>query len=271
MNTTKNNEKKLKPSKDHIIIRKTIREAGKIALKWFEKDPKTWKKNDGSDVSEADIEIDNYLQQTLTKKINKVGWLSEENKDNQTRLDFDKVLLVDPIDGTKSFLEKKKDFCISIALVLKGRPISGLILNPIKNELYEAELNKGSWLNSKQIFTTKATNLENSNMCAFRPMFFHPAWKRPWPKMNIINKNSIAYRMSLVAKGEFDAMMALNKKNDWDLAAGDLIISEAGGKVTDHKGRKLIYNKNKTIKKSIIGSCRDLHPKIIERVEEIDL
>ena len=102
-------------------------------------------------------------------------------------------------------------------------------------------------------------------------MFFHPAWKRPWPKMNIINKNSIAYRMSLVAKGEFDAMMALNTKNDWDLAAGDLIISEAGGKVTDHKGRKLIYNKNKTIKKSVIGSCRGLHPKIIERVEEIDL
>ena len=67
MNTIKNNEKKLKPSKDHIIIRETIREAGKIALKWFEKDPKTWKKNDGSDVSEADIEIDNYLQQTLTK------------------------------------------------------------------------------------------------------------------------------------------------------------------------------------------------------------
>lgn len=267
----KNKTKNFNPSKDHLIIRKTILKAGEIALKWFNKGPRVWKKDDGSDVSEADIEIDNYLYKTLTKKINKVGWLSEEKKDTQTRLNFNKVLLVDPIDGTKSFLQGKDDFCISIALVLNGRPISGLIFNPLRRELYEAELNKGSWINSKQIFTTKVTHLENSNMCAFKPMFSHPAWKRPWPKMNIINKNSIAYRMSLVAKGEFDAMMALNKKNDWDLAAGDLIISEAGGKVTDHKGRKLIYNKGKTIKKSIIGCCNGLHPKIIEMVKEIEL
>ena len=108
-------------------------------------------------------------------------------------------------------------------------------------------------------------------MCAFKPMFSHPAWKSPWPKMLIENKNSIAYRMALVSNGKFDSMMALNTKSDWDVAAGDLIINEAGGKVTDHKGNQLLYNLENTSKKSIIGTCMSLHDKILERVIEINL
>ena len=108
-------------------------------------------------------------------------------------------------------------------------------------------------------------------MCAFEPMFSHPAWKSPWPRMLIENKNSIAYRMALVSTGKFDSMMALNTKSDWDIAAGDLLITESGGKVTDHKGNQLIYNLKNISKKSIIGTCEGLHDKIIERVEEIKL
>ena len=77
--------------------------------------------------------------------------------------------------------------------------------------------------------------------------------------------------MALVSSGQFDSMMALNTKSDWDIAAGDLLITESGGKVTDHKGNQLIYNLKKYIKKSIIGTCEGLHDKIIERVEEIKL
>ena len=121
------------------------------------------------------------------------------------------------------------------------------------------------------IIIIKTSKLENSKMCAFKPMFSHPAWKRPWPKMFIDNKNSIAYRMALVSSGRFDSMMALNTKSDWDIAAGDLLITESGGKVTDHKGNQLIYNLKNISKKSIIGTCEGLHDKIIERVEEIKL
>ena len=258
-------------SKEHNIIKETIIEGGKIALKWFNNKPNVWKKEDGTDVSEADIEIDNFLQVELKKKIPNTGWLSEENKDDYSRLDYEKTLIVDPIDGTKSFLTGKKDFCIAIALIKYGRPISAVILNPINKELFEAEKNKGSWLNLKKIYTSKTSKLENSKMCAFKPMFSHPAWKSPWPRMLIENKNSIAYRMALVSNGRFDSMMALNTKSDWDVAAGDLIINEAGGKVTDHKGNQLLYNLENTSKKSIIGTCMSLHDKIIERVIEINL
>ena len=85
-------------SKDHIIIRELIKESGKIALKWFKNKPSVWKKEDGTDVSEADIEIDNFLKSQFKKKIPNIGWLSEENKDDYSRLSYDKVLIVDPID-----------------------------------------------------------------------------------------------------------------------------------------------------------------------------
>ena len=107
-------------SKEHNIIKKTIIEGGKIALKWFNNKPNVWKKEAGTDVSEADIEIDNFLQVELKKRITNTGWLSEENKDDYSRLDYDKTLIVDPIDGTKSFLTGKKDFCIAIALIKYG-------------------------------------------------------------------------------------------------------------------------------------------------------
>ncbi len=260
-----------KPSEQHIIIKETIIEAGKIASNWYKNNPKSWKKEDGTSVSEADIEINEFLYKNLSKKIKNIGWLSEENKDDLSRLNYKKVLLVDPIDGTKSFLEGKSDFCISVALISSGRPVSGIIFNPIKKELFEAEVNKGAWINSKRIYTSSTLQLTDSKMCAFKPMFSHPAWKKPWPNMKISNKNSIAYRMSLVAKGDFDSMMALNNKSDWDLAAGDLLIKEAGGKVTDHKGKELIYNQKNTIKNSVIGCCEGLHHKIIEMVQEINL
>ena len=260
-----------KPSKEHSIAKEAIMGAGKIALKWFQNDPKSWTKDDGTQVSEADIEINDYLSEKINKKLKKIGWLSEENHDDYSRLEFSKVFLIDPIDGTKSFLEGKEDFSISIALIEKGRPISALILNPVYNELFEAELNKGSWMNSIRIRVSNNKNLEGSRMCAFKPMFSHPAWKEPWPKMVIKNKNSIAYRMALVAMGKFDVMMALNPKNDWDIAAGDLLVTEAGGEVTNHLGEKITYNKKEIQKKSVVGGCKDIHLKIIERVKDLPL
>ena len=108
-------------------------------------------------------------------------------------------------------------------------------------------------------------------MVAFKPMFSHPSWKKPWPDMLIENKNSVAYRMALVASGEFDAMMALNSKNDWDIAAGDLLIREAGGIVSQHNNTKMKYNDLSTKKPSVIGSNLKIYNEIINRVKDLKL
>ena len=238
--------------------------AGKVAIELRNKGLIKEIKSDNTPVSNGDLEVNRIITKKLLELTPDLPIVSEETSHNKSNKNLTDFWLVDPIDGTKSFLNGKDDFCISIALIKSGRPISAVILNPINKELFEAEKNKGSWLNLKKIYTSKTSKLENSKMCAFKPMFSHPAWKSPWPKMLIENKNSIAYRMALVSNGKFDSMMALNTKSDWDVAAGDLIINEAGGKVTDHKGNQLLYNLENTSKKSIIGTCMSLHDKILE-------
>ena len=260
-----------KASSEHNLVKESILKAGKLALKWFKKDPEQWKKNDGSLVSKADIEINDLLNKLLKNKNPEFGWLSEENEDDKSRLNKKITFVVDPLDGTKAFLEGKKEFSISIAIVKNGLPISGIVFSPSTGEIFEAEKNKGSWKNNKKIIISNYKKLEKCKMIAFKPMFSHPAWKEPWPKMDIENRNSIAYRMALVASGQYDAMMALNSKNDWDIAAGDLLISEAGGIVTLHTNKKIIYNTENIKKPSVIGTNKSIHDKIIKRVKMLEL
>ncbi len=260
-----------KPSSEHNLVKESILEAGKLAIKWFRKDPEQWEKDDGSLVSKADIEINDLLNKLLKDKNPEFGWLSEENEDDKSRLDKKITFVVDPLDGTKAFLEGKREFSISVAIVKNGLPISGIVFSPSTDEIFEAEKNKGSWKNNKKVIISNFKKLEKCKMIAFKPMFSHPAWKEPWPKMDIENRNSIAYRMALVASGEYDAMMALNSKNDWDIAAGDLLISESGGIVTLHTNEKIVYNKENTKKPSVIGTNKTIHKKIIKRVKMLEL
>lgn len=259
------------PSSEHLQIRDSIIKAGKIALKWFKNDPENWEKEDGSLISKVDIEINNLLGRILRKSNPNFGWLSEESEDDKSRLEKEITFVVDPLDGTKAFLEGKKEFSISIALVKNGEPISGIVYSPSTKEIFESEKNKGSWKNKKRIHTSKFNELSGCKMVAFKPMFSHPSWKNPWPKMSVENRNSVAYRMALVASGEFDAMMALNSKNDWDIAAGDLLITEAGGYVSQHSAKKLRYNNASTKKPSVIGSNKKIYDKIIARVKDLKL
>ena len=260
-----------KASSEHNLVKESILEAGKLALKWFKKDPEQWKKEDGSLVSKADIEINDLLNKLLKNKNPEFGWLSEENEDDKSRLNKKITFVVDPLDGTKAFLEGKKEFSISVAIVKNGLPVSGIVFSPSTDEMFEAEKNKGSWKNNKKVIISNYNRLEKCKMIAFKPMFSHPAWKEPWPKMDVENRNSIAYRMALVASGQYDAMMALNSKNDWDIAAGDLLISEAGGIVTLHTNKKIIYNIENTKKPSVIGTNKAIHEKIIKRVKILEL
>lgn len=260
-----------KASSEHNLVKGSILEAGKLALKWFKKDPEQWEKDDGSLVSKADIEVNDLLNKLLKNKNPEFGWLSEENEDDKSRLNKKITFVVDPLDGTKAFLEGKKEFSISVAIVKNGLPISGIVFSPSTGEIFEAEKNKGSWRNNKKVIISNYKKLEKCKMIAFKPMFSHPAWKKPWPKMDVENRNSIAYRMALVASGQYDAMMALNSKNDWDIAAGDLLISEAGGNVTLHTSKKIIYNTENTKKPSVIGANKAIHEKIIKRVKMLEL
>lgn len=258
-------------SGDLGLIRQAAREAGIMAMDLRKAGLKTWSKSGGSPVTNADIAVDSLLKERLLAARPDYGWLSEETADDPVRLGKSRVFVVDPIDGTAAYIKDLPWFSISIALVEEGRPISAVIHAPAVNETYEAALGCGAQLNGATVGPSRTTDLEDSAMLGNAKMFAHPAWRRPWPPMRYTTRNSIAYRMALVAAGTFDAALALSAKNDWDLAAGDLIATEAGAMTTDHKGVPFVYNRPSPLQTSMICATPALHPLILARTQAIAL
>ena len=261
---------------DLALLETTVREAGGIARSYFGGEFKRWDKGKGNPVTEADLAVDRFLMESLRAARPTYGWLSEETEDDAARLKCENTFVVDPIDGTVAFMKARPHFTISVAIVKDGRPVAGAVFNPILDEMYLARTGHGATCNGEPIHVTAQATVEGCRMIADAPMFRHPAWgnppNRPWPEdMHIENRNSIAYRLALVGAGQWDAMMALSAKRDWDLAAGDLILHEAGGVVTTHKGDVLQYNRPETVQITVVGANPALHARLIERVGHLNL
>ncbi|MGN6516726.1 MAG: 3'(2'),5'-bisphosphate nucleotidase CysQ [Rhizomicrobium sp.] len=262
-------------SEDRALIEEAVRSAGEIARRYYGGDYKRWDKGKGQPVTEADIAVDKYLRETLTAARPDYGWLSEETEDDPARLAKRSVFVVDPIDGTIAFLKNRPHFTVCVALVRDERAVIGVVLNPILNECYAASAEQGASLNGAPIHVSRRAQLEGGRMCAARSMFEHPAWNdppnRPWPPMHIETRNSVAYRMALVASGAFDAAVALSAKHDWDMAAADIIVREAGGVVTTHDGTVPRYNRAQAIQPSFVAAGPALHEQILSRVRHLKL
>ncbi len=257
--------------KEYETARATVREAGEIARGYFQADFEKWDKGNDDPVTQADIEIDHFLREQLLQAHPDFGWLSEETDDDPVRLGKRHVWVVDPIDGTRAFIKGKPDFTICCALVVERKPVFGLVFNPITDEMFSAYEGKGAHLNDQAISVSAANQVEGCRMLGDKPMFKHPAWERPWPDMHIETRNSIALRMVMVATGEWDACLALNWKSDWDIAAADLIVREAGGRVTDHHGDGFTYNQENTRHRSLVAAGPALHAALHDRVGHLTL
>jgi myo-inositol-1(or 4)-monophosphatase len=154
-------------------------------------------------------------------------------------------------------------------LVHKGKAVLGVIYNPITEDLFQAIIGQGAFRNDSPIHVTERVDLEGCNMLGSAEFLRSKKWKRPWPNMHIDSFNSIALRIAMVAAGEWDSCVALNPKSDWDIAAAEIILNEAGGLATTHTGDALIYNQQKPLHRSIIASGPHLHGHIIDRVKHI--
>jgi myo-inositol-1(or 4)-monophosphatase len=254
---------------DTALLVAAVREAGAIARHFYGGTYKSWNKSKGNPVTEADIAIDNFLKQTLLAARPDYGWLSEETADDPARLQRERVFVVDPIDGTYGFLKQRPHFTIVAAVVENGRPVSGAIYNPITEEMYEASKSSGARLNTKPIHVSARTDFDGMRLLAEKTVTDPAHWTVPWPDSIIVEtRASAAYRMALVSAGEFDAMISLRPKADWDVAAGDLIVNEAGGRVTTRSGEPLIYNREVPLHRSIVCAGPALHARLLERLRE---
>jgi myo-inositol-1(or 4)-monophosphatase len=259
------------PDEDYSLLISAVRDAAALAMQYFGKNPTTWEKTGGTVVSDADIAVDGFLRMRLAGARPDYGWLSEETEDDRTRLVRRRAWVVDPIDGTRAFLDGLPHFCQSVALIEDGRPIMAALFNPAADEFYEASIGRGAKLNGQPIQVSTRSQIAGCRMAAFAPMFRHPAWREAWPEMDVIQRDSVAYRIALVASAEVDAAFGLNAKNDWDLAAADLIVSEAGGIMTAHDGLILEYNHETPIQRSFLAAGPRLHAAVSARVRHIKL
>ncbi len=243
---------------------RSVREAGRIALEYFHGELKSWEKKPGDPVSEADLAIDTYLREHLLTTHPDYGWLSEETADDKDRLGKSRVWIVDPIDGTRSFIAGKPEFTVSAALVEDGHPVCAVVFNPVTEEFFEAALRQGSYLNGKKLDCSPGDSLDGTKLLASRKAFEWHNWLEDAPGADFSHINSIAYRMVLVAAQKYDASLSLSAKSEWDVAAADLILSEAGGVSTTSKGKPLLYNRENPTHDTVISSGEALHPALMD-------
>jgi myo-inositol-1(or 4)-monophosphatase len=256
-------------NEDLSLLKAAILDAGAVALRMRTGGLKVEHKPGGSPVTNADRAVDDMLAAHLRSARPGYGWLSEESPDTLERLQRRRVFMIDPIDGTSAYIKGKDWWSLCGAVVEDGRPIAGVVFAPALNEVYEAALGEGAQLNGRPIQVTRTCSLTGCAMLGDAKMFAHPSWPRPWPDMAIEQRNSVAYRMALVAAGAFDACVAMAPKNDWDIAAADLIAHEAGARVTDHLNRAFIYNRPDARQRSLVCAGPALHSLLLERLGHI--
>jgi myo-inositol-1(or 4)-monophosphatase len=256
---------------DLALIVEAADAAGRLAGALREEGLSVEYKDGVSPVTNADIAADALLKATLLRARPDYGWLSEETADDTSRLSARRVFVVDPIDGTRAFLAGEPWWTVCVAVVEAGRPTAGVVFAPQLGETYAAVFGAGARLNGAPIRASGACALEGCAMIAHPKMFEHEGWPEPWPQMQIARRNSTAYRLCLVASGAADATVTLAAKHDWDLAAADLIATEAGSFVGDHHGRIFAYNAPAPVQPSLVCAGLALAPLILDRVRHIAL
>jgi myo-inositol-1(or 4)-monophosphatase len=225
------------------------RNAGKILMKYFSDADKQVKyKSFNNPVTIADHEADQYIADFIGGEFPDDGWLSEETVDTPDRLKKSRVWIVDPLDGTKEFIEGVPHFSVSIALVEDGYPVVGVIYNPYTKEMFSAEKNKGTSYNGSKVMISQKEKLNDSSITVSRSEYRKKLWEVYNDDFGLIEPvGSVAYKLGLVGANKYDIFSTLAPKNEWDICAGDCIVREAGGLVKTINNKNIIYNQKKTL------------------------
>lgn len=226
------------------ILSQAMSEAGREALRLAAAGFETFTKPDQSPVTSVDLAVNRILHDRLSRAFPEDGWLSEETADNEDRLTRKRVWIVDPIDGTRSFVRGLPEFCLSVALVENGVPAVAAIFNPATGEFFSAIRGRG----------VRVERPLDSDQPSFtspeRPVALVNPWELRVGRLEGLRAHlhcrpigSIAYALALVAAGQADAVITLAGGNEWDVAAGVLLVEESGGRATTAAGHPVTFNR----------------------------
>jgi myo-inositol-1(or 4)-monophosphatase len=243
------------------------REAGVLVARYYREGAETWEKSKGNPVTQADLDADERIREVLADAFPADGQLTEESSDDFSRLERARVWIVDPIDGTREFTEQIPEFAVSIALAVDGRPVLGVVHNPIVGVTVAGRRGGGVEKNGRPAGLSDCSALAQARVAASRsenddgklehyaPLF---AELRPM--------GSIAWKLALVACGDADFNLSVKPKSEWDVCAGDFLVHEAGGGYVDFANRVLRYNQRDVVREaSMIAGSRGLIEEFLER------
>lgn len=252
-------------------VRESCLEAGAIAVDLFRPGAKTaartWSKSGGSPVTEADIGVDTFLRIRLSVLLPEAAWLSEETVDDAQRLSRRFVWVVDPIDGTRAYMSGSPDWAVCVALLDEGEPILGVVHAPACDATYTTLRGGGALKNGTGIAASPATSLNAARIAGPKPMLdalarietFEPVEKIP----------SLALRLARIADGSIDAGLISADARDWDLAAADLILQEAGGRLSGGSGETVVYNRETPVHGMLVASCGGLSEPLLSAMQRM--
>jgi myo-inositol-1(or 4)-monophosphatase len=244
-----------------------VREAGVLARSMFGTPLNNWTKGESSPVSDADIAVDALLHEKLTGDGAGFGWLSEESVDDPSRLKARHVWIVDPIDGTRAYLAGLPDWAVSAALVDNGRPVAACLYAPVTEEFFMAVAGRGATCNGAAIAVSPGAELADARIGG--PKNFLERLQAIAPPFQVMPRTrSLALRLARVAQGTFDAAIAGGNSHDWDLAAADLLVHEAGGALTPFGGGTVTYNCPVPRHGMLVAAGRDRHAALAELIRD---
>ncbi len=243
-----------------------VREAGALALLTFRTALKSWIKGRSSPVSEADLAVDALLRQRLLA-VHPAGWLSEETEDDPARLHEADVWVVDPIDGTRAYLAGSADWAVSAAFVRLGRPMMAALYAPATDELFLAVAGGGATRNGEPIKATGGDTIAGARFSATKRRL--EVLSALEPRIEAVPRvPSLALRLARVAMGELDGTFTAPNSHDWDLAAADLLVHEADGRVTTLRGEPLIYNRPLPVHGALIAAGARRHGVLLDLIQD---
>lgn len=247
---------------DLSLLIEAAQEAGRIATRYTGPEAQRWEKPDGAGpVTEADLAVNAMLERDLQAARPDYGWLSEETEDNTDRLSKGRVFIVDPIDGTRSFAEGSNTWAHALAIAVDGVVTAGVVYLPKRDLLYVAARGQGATLNGEPIRVSDTHDLNASEILAARPNLADQHWHQV-PGFKRAYRPSLAYRLALVAQGRYDGMITLRKSWEWDIAAGDLILTEAGAHTSDRTGAPLRFNNRDPRLNGVVAATPRIHEQL---------
>src|SRR5579864_3897858 len=217
-------------------------------------------------VTEADRALDAVLRQNLLREGE--GWLSEESVDDPSRLNKKHVWVVDPLDGTREFVQGIPEFCVSIGYVEDGRPVAGGICNPATKETIIGAIDGGILYNGKPARPSQRTTLQGSLILASRSEVKRGEWQQfQSGDYQIRPMGSVAYKLGLVAAGQADITFTLTPKNEWDVAAGAALVESAGGFVATLDNAPLRCNNRNPLLSGLLASGPNLREPLLAALQ----